>query len=131
MDIHSVVLAFVKTWDPLRKKQIEILTSMKGISVFTAIALISDGADIRRFANSKKCASYLRSAPGVYNSNETTRNVETNKVGKKLWIILLTQYMKVTYPFDNCFNVWLESYAIFDVLPFRPLHWGMAGASNT
>jgi len=32
---------------------------MKGISVFTAIALISVVTDIRRFANSKKCASYL------------------------------------------------------------------------
>lgn len=73
------------------KEQIDILTSMKGISVLTAIALISDVADIRRFANSKKFASYLRSAPGVDSSNETTRNLKTNKAGRKLSISLLTQ----------------------------------------
>ena len=72
-------------------KEIDILTSMKGISVFTAIALIADIATIERFPNSKHFSSYLKSAPGVDSSNDTTRICKTNKFGRKLSITLLTQ----------------------------------------
>ena len=73
------------------KKEIDILTSMKGISVFIAIAIISDIATIERFPNSKHFSSYLRSAPGVDSSNDTTRITKTNKFGRKLSVTLLTQ----------------------------------------
>ena len=69
-------------------KQIDILTSMKGVSVLTAIAIIADIATIDRFPNSKHFTSYLRSAPGVDSSNETTR---TTKFGRKLSVSLLSQ----------------------------------------
>ena len=72
-------------------KQINILTSMKGISVFTAVALIADIAEIERFDNSKQLTSYLRSAPGVDSSNENIRNLRTNKFGRKLSVTLLAQ----------------------------------------
>ena len=72
-------------------KQIEILTSMKGISIFTAIALIADISEIDRFENSKKLSSYLRSAPGIDISNDTVRDLKTNKFGRKLSITLLSQ----------------------------------------
>ena len=52
-------------------KQINILTSMKGISVFTAVALIADIAEIERFEKSKQLTSYLRSAPGWIVQMET------------------------------------------------------------
>jgi len=71
--------------------QIDILTSMKGISVITPIALIADISELSRFKNSKKLASYLRSAPGVDSSNETVRNLSTNKMGRKLSVTLLSQ----------------------------------------
>jgi transposase len=72
-------------------KEIDILTSMKGISVMTAIAIIADIASIERFPNSKHFTSYLRSAPGVDSSNETTRIKKTTKFGRKLSVTLLTQ----------------------------------------
>jgi transposase len=72
-------------------KQIEILTSMKGISIFTAIALIADISEINRFKSSKKLSSYLRSAPGVDISNETIKNLKTNNLGRKLSITLISQ----------------------------------------
>lgn len=72
-------------------KEIEILTSMKGLSVFAAIAVIADIATIARFQNSKHFASYLRSAPGVDSSNERTRNLATNKCGRRFSIILVSQ----------------------------------------
>lgn len=73
------------------KKEIDILTSMQGISVFTAIAIISDIIDVKRFSDSKKFASYLRSAPKVESSNEKTLIKSTNKQGRKLTISLLYQ----------------------------------------
>jgi transposase len=73
------------------KSQIDILTSMKGISIVTAIALIADISELKRFKNSKKFASYLRSAPGVDSSNETIRNLSTNKMGRRLSVTLLSQ----------------------------------------
>jgi transposase len=45
--------------------QINILTSMKGVSVFIAIAIITDIIEVNRFKDSKHFTSYLRSAPRV------------------------------------------------------------------
>ena len=71
--------------------QIQILTSMTGVSVITAIAIISDIIDVSRFRNSKHFASYLRSAPRVESSNDKTIIKSTSKAGRKLSITLLSQ----------------------------------------
>jgi transposase len=73
------------------RQEIEILTSMKGISVFTAIAIIADVADVTRFSDSKKFTSYLRSAPVVDSSNTSTKIKSTNKSGRKLALTLISQ----------------------------------------
>ncbi len=72
-------------------KEIDILSSMKGISVMTAIAIMADIARVDRFPNSKHFSSYLRSAPGVDSSNETTKIKNTNKFARKHSITLLSQ----------------------------------------
>jgi transposase len=72
-------------------KEIDILTSMKGVSVFIAIAIIADIIEVSRFRNSKAFTSYLRSAPRVSNSNTSTSIRGTNKQGRKLASTLLTQ----------------------------------------
>jgi transposase len=72
-------------------REIEILTSMKGISVFTAIAIIADIITVARFKNSKVFTSYLRSAPRVSNSNTSVSIRGTNKKGRKLSATLITQ----------------------------------------
>ena len=72
-------------------KEINILTSMRGLSVFTAIAIISDIITVKRFSSSKKFASYLRSTPRVESSNENTIIKSTNKAGRKVAITLLSQ----------------------------------------
>jgi transposase len=71
--------------------EIDILTSMKGVSVFTAAAIMSDIITVERFPNSKHFASYLRSTPRVESSNEKTIIKSTNKSGRKMSIILLSQ----------------------------------------
>ena len=72
-------------------KEITILTSMKGVSVFTAIAIIADIIEVDRFKNSKCFTSYLRSAPRVESSNTTVHMKGTNKKGRKLSATLLSQ----------------------------------------
>ncbi|MBU1077025.1 MAG: IS110 family transposase [Spirochaetes bacterium] len=71
--------------------QIDIITSVSGISAFIAIALISDYADISRFKTAKQFTSYLRSAPRVHASNETVHIGKTNKCGRKTSAPLLVQ----------------------------------------
>jgi transposase len=71
--------------------QIDLLTSMKGVSVFIAIAIIADIIEVNRFKDSKHFTSYLRSAPRMANSNTTVKNRGTNKMGRKLSATLLTQ----------------------------------------
>jgi transposase len=75
-------------------REIEILTSMKGVSVFIAIAVIADIISVNRFKNSKAFTSYLRSAPSVSNSNTSQSNRGTNKKGRKLAATLIVQSLR-------------------------------------
>jgi transposase len=72
-------------------KDIIILTSMSGMGVLTALAFIADIADISRFSNSRKLASYLRVAPGIDSSNQTIINKRTSKYGRKIALSLISQ----------------------------------------
>ena len=74
--------------------EIEILTSMKGVSTFIAIAIIADIIDVKRFRSSKAFTSYLRSAPKVSNSNTSEKICGTNKKGRKLSATLITQSLE-------------------------------------
>jgi len=74
-------------------REIEILTSMKGISVLIAISIIADIITVDRFKDSKSFTSYLRSAPRVESSNTTKGNKGTNKMGRKLSATLITQVL--------------------------------------
>jgi transposase len=89
-------------------KEIDILTSMKGISVLTAIALIADIATVTRFPHAKEFASYLRSAPGVDASNEIHRSLGTNKQGRKLSVTLLSQSLNHFRDGNPKINKWYD-----------------------
>lgn len=73
------------------RKEIEILTSIKGISVYMAIGIMSDVVDVNRFPNVKRFCSYLRSAPKVDSSNQTTRIGRINRQARKLSMNLLIE----------------------------------------
>jgi transposase len=72
-------------------KEMQMLASMKGISVFIAIAIIADIIKADRFGNSKAFTPYLRSAPRVANSNASVGIRGTNKKGRKLSSGLITR----------------------------------------
>jgi transposase len=93
--------------------QIEVLTSMSGISVITAIAIIADVVDISRFRNSKHFASYLRSAPRVESSNDKTIIKSTTKAGRKLSITLLSQSLNHFRDSNEKLNHWYDKLSVF------------------
>ena len=93
--------------------QIELLTSMSGISVITAIAIIADIIDVSRFRNSKHFASYLRSVPRVESSNDKTIIKSTTKAGRKLSITLLSQSLNHFRDNNKNLSRWVEKMSIY------------------
>jgi transposase len=89
-------------------REIEILTSMKGVSVFIAIAIIADIIKVDRFKNSKSFTSYLRSAPRVSNSNTSVSIRGTNKKGRKLAATLITQSLNHVLDASPKLNRWYK-----------------------
>ena len=87
-------------------REIDILTSMKGVSVFIAIAIIADIINVDRFKNSKSFTSYLRSAPKVSNSNTSVNIKGTNKKGRKLSATLVTQSLTHVLSGSPKLNSW-------------------------
>jgi transposase len=94
-------------------REIEILTSMKGISVFIAIAIIADIITVDRFKNSKAFTSYLRSAPKVSNSNTSVSIRGTNKKGRKLSATLLTQSLNHVLNASEKLNRWYSRLTMY------------------
>jgi len=72
---------------------IDILVSISGISVFTALGLISDYATVERFQNAKQFSKYLRSTPKTEASNKKIKTGRTQKNGRKLSMELMLQSM--------------------------------------
>ena len=89
-------------------REIDILTSMKGVGIFTAIAIIADIIQVDRFKNSKAFTSYLRSAPSVSSSNTKTKMKGTNKKGRKLASTLLTQSLNHVLSSSSKLEDWYE-----------------------
>jgi transposase len=94
-------------------RQIDLLTSMSGISVVTAVAVIADVIEVSRFRNSKHFTSYLRSAPRVESSNDKTVIKSTTKAGRKLSITLLSQSLNHFRDENRKLNRWHEHFKAF------------------
>lgn len=75
-------------------REIRILTSIRGISPFLAIAIMSDIADINRFPSAKKLCSYLRTAPRIDASGNTAHVGKVNKQSRTLTASLMTESIK-------------------------------------
>jgi transposase len=88
--------------------QIDILTSIKGVSVFIAAAVIADIIDVNRFKDAKHFTSYLRSAPHVANSNTSTSIRGTKKKGRKLSSSLLTQSLNHVLNASKKLRIWYD-----------------------
>jgi transposase len=107
-DAFETLVVQIKSAGAMFMPQIEILTSMPGISVVTAIAVIADIIDVSRFRNSKHFASYLRSTPRVESSNDKTVIKSTTKAGRKLSITLLSQSLNHFRDGNRNLSRWIE-----------------------
>ncbi len=89
------------------EKEIELITTIPGFSFFTALALMSDIADINRFPTAKKYCSYLRVAPKIKESNKTTHIGHINRNSRSLTLSLITQSVG---HFRHCSNYFEDFY---------------------
>jgi transposase len=76
------------------EKEMHILTSIRGMSLFLAVAIMSDIADINRFPNAKKLSSYLRTAPRIDASGNKEHIGKVNKQSRTLTASLMTESVK-------------------------------------
>ena len=73
------------------QEEIERLMTIPGFSFLSALALLSDICEVDRFPTVKKFCSYLRTAPKISESNNTTHLVKVNKCSRSLTVTMLTQ----------------------------------------
>ncbi|MDR0910709.1 MAG: IS110 family transposase [Spirochaetaceae bacterium] len=108
-ELENKIMIFGQRFMPM----VEILTSMSGISVITALALIADVVDVSRFQNAKHFTSYLRSAPRVESSNEHTLIKSTNKAGRRLSVTLLSQSLNHFRDSNKKLAVWYTRLSVY------------------
>jgi transposase len=65
------------------RSEIDLLTSISGVSVMGAIVFMSDIVTVDRFASAKEMTSYLASVGKVDSSGTTTRNGGLNRRGRR------------------------------------------------
>ena len=73
------------------QEEIERLMTIPGFSFLSALALLSDICEVDRFPTVKKFCSYLRTAPKISESNNTTHLGKVNKCSRSLTVTMLTQ----------------------------------------
>jgi transposase len=72
-------------------KEIELLVSIPGFSVFTATVLLADIETVDRFQSAKKFCRYLRAVPRVKGSNNSTHAGPTDRQSRSMTCTVLTQ----------------------------------------
>lgn len=97
------ILKEILSFSILYFKEVELLTSIPGIGLFIALAIIADIGEIKNFNNAKKLCSYLGLVPIVKESNGKKWTGKITKRGRKIARSFLTQAI---------FN-WIKSSVIY------------------
>jgi len=71
--------------------QANLLTSMPGVGYYSALLIMSEIADIRRFKSPKQLCSYAGLVPSTYQSGQTLRHGRITKQGSRWLRWILTQ----------------------------------------
>jgi transposase len=70
------------------KRLTQLLMTMPGIAEYSALMILAEIADIKRFKSAKELVMYAGFCPGVYQTGNTERNVGNQAVNKWLkWIV--------------------------------------------
>lgn len=94
------------------KKEVDLLITIKGISLFIAVGFMADVVDINRFSSVKKLCSYLRTAPKIKESNKKSYIGAVNKISRSLTCTLMTQsitHIKTASPYFTSFYTKLRN----------------------
>lgn len=73
------------------ENQVKLLISIKGISVHTALAFLSDVGDVTRFKTTRKMNAYLGLVPRLRESGSSSKAGHINRASRKTTRTLLTQ----------------------------------------
>src|SRR5271166_1992817 len=65
------------------QSQVELLSAFRGIATRTALGLIAEIGDFRRFAHPRELASYLGITPSEYSSGEQQHRGHITKAGNR------------------------------------------------
>jgi transposase len=78
-------------------KQAELLTTMPGLGPYSALLVLAEIGDIKRFPDEKKLCSYAGLVPRVYQSGSTIRRGKMTKQGSKWlrWIMIQAAHKAV------------------------------------
>lgn len=82
------------------RDQVEVLTLIPGVGVFTAMVIIAEVADITRFPTPKHLVSYAGLAPVVRNSDRTTRIGHISRHGPPIlrWALVQAAHVAIRKP---------------------------------
>lgn len=69
--------------DPLIKEDVKKLCCFSGISTLTAVSVISEIGDFKRFEKANYFANYLGLCPGIHSSGLSSHNLGITKAGNK------------------------------------------------
>jgi len=72
-------------------EEVDLLFSIPGFGVFTAIVLLADVDNVHRFHTAKRFCKYLRTAPRIKESNSTTRLGPIGRQSRSMTCTILTQ----------------------------------------
>lgn len=84
-----------------KNPQARLLTSMPGIGHYSALLIMSEIADIRRFKKPKQLCSYAGLVPSTYQSGNTLRHGRITKQGSRWLRWILTQCAMVAIARDD------------------------------
>jgi transposase len=89
------------------RKELEILMTIPGISLFIGMAIMTDIADINNFKNARKLSSYLGIVPKSRESNRKVRYGKITKKGRKTARAFMSQ---MVFHFINSNDFYTEFY---------------------
>lgn len=85
---------------------IDLLATIRGVSVIAACAIIADVGKVERFSNSKKFCSYLRTTPRVVSSNETVKILNVNRHSRSLALTYIVEGLNFMIPASPRLSRW-------------------------
>jgi transposase len=89
-------------------RQMRLLVSVPGISVFIAAAFLAEIGDVRRFASAKKLSAYLCAAPTIDASGQSCRIGGLSKRGRKRAYRLILQALTHVVAGNSTYATYLE-----------------------